>query len=277
MSIIHFVRATARFTTLSVLSGIYDLTGRADEALQKNVVQFLLFHGIPQDMRSQLRAVLADLSEHYSFISYSEAVERIWSGSIDGRYAALSFDDGLKTCVDAAAILNEMQMKACFFIYPAVIQEKGSAAQIDVSNTLYSNSNEQFMSWCDLENLMRSGHEIGSHTLSHPDLNELSGDQIQYEMEASLRLLSERLGRIRHFAWPYGRFKNFNRVALDLVFKSGYESCASGERGCHAFACDPKKLCVRRDNIVPSWPASHIRYFLARNSLTASELTNGFP
>ncbi len=48
--------------------------------------------------------------------------------------------------------------------------------------------------WEPWAELVKRGHEIGSHTISHPRLPELSGEQAERELAESKRIIGERVG-----------------------------------------------------------------------------------
>ena len=55
---------------------------------------------------------------------------------------------------------------------------------------------------------------------------------------------------------------------MEIVFKSGYESCASAERGCNVETKTKimkEELLIRRDHIVCSWHFNLVRHFLIKN------------
>jgi peptidoglycan/xylan/chitin deacetylase (PgdA/CDA1 family) len=272
------MRDLVRHATLSTLAGVYKLSGQMGAALRRNRVQFLYLHDLPKQDISSFRALLSRLRESHQFLAYSEAVNRVVSGRIDQPYLCVSFDDGLSSCLDAAEVLDEFGIKACFFVCPSLVGEtdKRKLAAFCLEN-LHTTPKE-FLSWSDIESLLKGGHEIGSHTTSHRDLAKLSAAEMAGEIGDSFAVLKQNTGEAKHFAWPYGRFNNFSAEALQLVFGTGYQSCASAVRGCHvAGAGDYSNLCVRRDNTVASWPIDHVLYFMARNSQLASAEQNHWP
>jgi peptidoglycan/xylan/chitin deacetylase (PgdA/CDA1 family) len=129
----------------------------------------------------------------------------------------------------------------------------------------------EFLSWDDLTMLLRAGHEVGSHTRTHADLAALGAEELEEEVEGSRIELMARLGPVRHFAWPYGRFSNVKTETIRAIARAGYESCASTERGCHIAAANgsPMLPCLRRDHIDAAWPLSHMLYLLSRSAIRA--------
>ena len=71
------------------------------------------------------------------------------------------------------------------------------------------------------------------HTFGHINIAETNMNEVEDNINQSFELINKRCGEVSHFAYPYGRFFHFNRKAYDLVFKAGFISCASAERGCH--------------------------------------------
>jgi hypothetical protein len=56
----------------------------------------------------------------------------------------------------------------------------------------------------ELLDMARDGHEIGSHTYSHPDLRTLTDAQIRQEMEQSLQYLARYGIKVASMAYPFG-------------------------------------------------------------------------
>ena len=263
---------------LSTSAMIYKVTGQMTPLLKKNRVQFLCLHHVCPDEEEPFRRLLRTLSRNHHLIGYSEAVERIWSGTIDGPYLALSFDDGLKNCLSAAQILDEFGVKACFFVCPPMIGETDQRKTQQFFHKKLGMPSAQPLTWDDTEALLKAGHDIGGHTLTHPNLAQLLATEIQTEVGECFRLLTERLGSASHFAWPYGRFYHFNAIAARTIFETGFKSCASVERGCHiSQAVNRADLCIRRTTVVAKWPTDHVLALLARDSQKASAQNSQWP
>ncbi len=62
--------------------------------------------------------------------------------------------------------------------------------------------------------------EIGSHTMSHPDLTAIGAEALRWELEESKVRLEALTGRdVSSFCYPFGRF---NRKASEAVAAAGY-------------------------------------------------------
>jgi peptidoglycan/xylan/chitin deacetylase (PgdA/CDA1 family) len=263
-------RRVARHAALDLLSAVSGL--RAEEALARPRVQFIHLHYVFEDERDRFRALLAELSRLHTFVSYSGAVQRVLSGNIDKPYLAISFDDGLKNCLDASRVLDEFGISAMFFVCTSMVGE----TRYDVIREFCENRIHippaQLLDWDDLGDMRRRGHEVGSHSVTHRPLSTLAPDEVAQEIEQSRVTLTAHLGEVQHFAWPYGRFVQFPAGGADAVFRAGYLSCASGERGCHVppAPARPQDVCIRREHVIARWPVRHVKYFLARSSRRAT-------
>jgi peptidoglycan/xylan/chitin deacetylase (PgdA/CDA1 family) len=277
-------RATARRATLSALGWSMKASGVLQGLLARPRVQVLILHHIFADEEAEFRELLRTLSRDHSFISYSEAIERAQTGGkpIDRPYIALSFDDGLRNCLRAAAIAQEFGAKACFFVCPGIVGETRETVIRSFCERLQIPPVE-FMNWDHLESLRNSGHEIGGHTMTHVNLARISASEAHDEIAGSFEALKRRLGEPKHFAWTYGSFADFTAEAARSVYRGGYSSCASGVRGCHGPAGRPSAngetspICIRRDHVVAGWPISHVLYFLARSSRRMSSASGDWP
>lgn len=271
------VRSVMRGAALDALSMYYRVSGKLDSGLRANRVQFLYFHHVFRDEEESFRSLLSTLSKTHRFISYSEGVERLLTGRIDAPYLTVSFDDGIRNCLQASRIMNELGIKGCFFVCPPLADERDPAKIAAFSKTICMPPLE-YLDWGDIEEMLRNGHEIGGHTLTHFNLGQASTQRLAEEIGGSYDALRIKLGKVIHFAWPFGDFINFSPAAIPMVFGSGFRSCASAIRGCHvAKVNDPRDLCIRRDCIMATWPLPHIEYFLANNSLRADSHSGDWP
>lgn len=100
-----------------------------------------------------------------------------------------TFDDGyFSTYEKAFPILEKYSYPATVFVISSAIGEPG------------------YMTIEQILKLADSGWEIGSHTVSHPDLTKLSDEQLKHELFDSKQYL-ESLGlTVRNFSSPHGRY-----------------------------------------------------------------------
>lgn len=260
-------RSSLRSLALEGLSLRNKLLGY-DRYLKKPRIQFLYLHHIFQDEIEAFDRLIEVLSKEHEFISYSDAVTKILTRNIDRPYITISSDDGFKNNMNAAKVLNKYGIKACFFVNPITINLKDlEKISIFCKDRLHFPPME-FMDWNDIEKLQSQGHEIGSHTMNHINIAKTAVERVREEIIETYNIIQTKCGEAKHFSFPYGRFFHFNKEAMEFVFKTGFESCASAERGCHSNSTEEieqDKLLIRRDQIIAKWPLKHIKHFLIQN------------
>lgn len=166
--------------------------------------------GAPRKMNvppAQFRAQMEHLRDRgYAFVTLDEVMQ-----GPPARCCAITFDDGYRDCLEhALPVLAELRIPATFFIV---------AGAVGGRDTWYRGE-EGIMGWDEIDSLARSGHAIGSHTMSHPALTSVDGQRARSEIVDSKKALEDRLGvPIRHFAYPQG--KNSPELRA-LVRDAGY-------------------------------------------------------
>jgi peptidoglycan/xylan/chitin deacetylase (PgdA/CDA1 family) len=268
-------RDFARHAALDVLSLVH-----SDAALDRPRVQILYLHHVLADEEVQFRALLTWLQTRHIFISYSDAIRRLRGElPIDRPYVAFSFDDGLRNSLRAAELLGEFGATACFFVCSSMAAQRSFDDVRDFCARELHLPPAEFLSWDDMQTLLGGGHEIGNHSSRHRTLATLGANELEDDIASSLVELRHQLGNgIEHFAWPRGRFFHFSPEAAATVFRGGHTSCASAERGAHVEAASSNvALCIRRDQLIASWPLRHARHFLVQSSRRASRQLNDWP
>lgn len=85
------------------------------------------------------------------------------------------------------------------------------------------------MTWDQLRTLQAEGHEIGSHSVSHPILPLISDAALSDEIEGSRATLEQHLGREVHsFCYPNG---DYDERVLNAVRSGGYHHAVSTRYG----------------------------------------------
>ncbi|MDA8695951.1 polysaccharide deacetylase family protein [Flavobacteriales bacterium] len=255
------LRDRIRHSALNVLSALHNLKS----SLSTPRVQFIYIHHVFRDEEQALRSLLLHLSKSHSFISHSEAVERIRTGNIDRPYLAFSSDDGFQNNLIASRVFGEFGISACFFLNPTTI---GMTHPTEIKKFCASRLQARpvdFLNWGEVEELQIAGHEIGSHSWEHHNLSVLAEEALKEDLTRSRDALSSHCGPIKHFAYPYGRWHHFHRSGMNLVRSLGHQSCATAERGCHLRKMDLLENMLYRDHIIAGWPLNHVDHFLSQN------------
>jgi peptidoglycan/xylan/chitin deacetylase (PgdA/CDA1 family) len=233
----------------------------------KNGIQFLYFHHIFNDEIILFEECIIELMKTYKFISYSVAIEMIQTNSIDDLYVCISSDDGFKNNLNSLIVLEKFDISACFFVNPLFIGETSIEKLITITNTVFNLGSKpiEFLNWNELELLIKNKHEIGSHTLSHKRLSKISFEEQEVEIIESKRILEANIGKINHFAFPYGTMNDINSTSLEIIKNAGYKSCASAIRGFHNDILNNQMPIVKRDPIVFKNYQQQLNYFNKNN------------
>jgi len=147
----------------------------------------------------------------------------------------ISFDDGYVSVLQhAGPVLARHGFAAIQFLVSDEIGGTNSwdAAEGEVSAPLLNA--EQVKAW------LAAGHEIGSHTRSHPRLTRLSPERQKEELRASRIQLEDRFGTpVRHLGYPYGDFDE--RVAA-AALAAGYQTACTMVGGVNLDSTPPFAL-----------------------------------
>ena len=272
-------RSYMRSLALNVLSLKQELFD-AKVILERPRIQFLYFHHIFKDEAENFDKLVSYLSKHYTFISHSEAVNRLVCDTIDKPYIAWSSDDGIENNILAAKILNKYGASCCFYINPASVGLTNFSEIKEFCKTKLEMPPVAFLNWKQVELLQKQGHEIGNHTFKHDKVSDLTQNQFESDFMKAHEELVRRCGHIKHFAYTYGKYEDFTKEAFDYVYNKGYASCTTAVRGCHINGNGPLQkntILLRRDQIIADWKIDHIKYFLMENAKNADFATNFIP
>lgn len=272
------LRPWVRHAALDALALAQRMQGFTARALARPRVQFLYIHHTFSDELVALERLVEVLARDHTFIPYSEAVHRVQQGAMDRPYLCVSSDDGFRNNLDGARVLHRLGISACFFVNPALIGLNDPQRIRTICAERFNLPPVRFLDRAELDELVKLGHEIGSHTWAHHHMDQLDHDDLVADIEKTRDTLIQWVGRADHFAFPYGRFTDFTAAGYRAVMAAGHLSCATAERGCHANSTPtpPEELLIRRDHIILDWPMAHIHYFLASNALRGNTASNPY-
>ncbi|MHB8702317.1 MAG: LysM peptidoglycan-binding domain-containing protein [Nitrososphaerales archaeon] len=133
------------------------------------------------------------------------------------RYVMIRFDDSFQDqWVYALPILEEYGFKACFATIAGDLTNSGISSNIT--------DGWQRMSWQEIESLYASGNQIVDHTMTHPDLTQISSSQLYVEVVGSRQLLASHgipNSSVMDLALPYGSGAD-NQTLLNFIYGAGY-------------------------------------------------------
>ena len=205
---------------------------------------------------------------------YSQSFPSVRSSNINNannKAVILTFDDGPKSqYTNAKPILDKYGYKATFDIICNDVGDNG------------------YLTWEDIMALYKEGYDIGSHSMDHKDLSQLSEKMVNFEVgESKQCLLDHGINNITSFAYPFNGGSDEASV-IDVVAKyydiarTGTEPLMylhcdgfkdeSSQTDCRTYSDDGKLNFVNRYSII-GWSHDNDRI---ENSYDDSEMYNRF-
>ncbi|MDD5035082.1 MAG: polysaccharide deacetylase family protein [Methylococcaceae bacterium] len=177
----------------------------------------------------------------YRVIGLKQAVEGLFGASeLPDKAVVLTFDDGYRDFHrQVFPVLQEYGFPACIYMVSGMV---GQSALWLKERGL----NAPLMEAADLREIHSSGIAIGSHTVNHVHLDQVSGERMREEIFDSKSALEQMIGApVEHFCYPYG---DYNPQVRDTVIEAGYRSATCSTRGAANFSSHPFE--ILRKNIV---------------------------
>lgn len=160
------------------------------------------------------------------------------AGDDTSRLIGLSFDDGYQDVVEhALPVLARHGFSATVFVATGVTDGRARFTWYDDQPPL--------MSWETIRSLDGEGVlRFEAHTITHPNLLQLSDDDLRHEVQGSKTELEEQLGRpVSAFCYPAGLFGARER---ECVERAGFSTAVSCEPGVNSAATDRLALLRRQ-------------------------------
>jgi len=183
----------------------------------------LLYHSVGSDVpwavpTKTFRCQLELVKSRFEVVTLGEMRRRPVSSSSSQRKRRLSitFDDGaLDNYTQALPALEEAGLKATFFIVSGCLGGTYKASYYETST----------MDQAEVKEISARGHEIGSHSVSHPHLTQIPRRDVLAELSGSKKHLEDLVGEpVTSFCYPFG---DCNPEVLHCVEEAGF-SCATG-------------------------------------------------
>jgi peptidoglycan/xylan/chitin deacetylase (PgdA/CDA1 family) len=161
----------------------------------------------------------------YEGFTLSALERRRRDGTLPGRSVAITFDDGYASVVRARELLANAGYPATVFVVTQFVDSGLPLRWAGIDHWLATRHASELrpLSWEELKSLRDDGWEIGSHTVTHPDLRSLDDDALMWELSASRVAIAARLGDCRVLAYPYGTADA--RVASAAATVGYYAAC----------------------------------------------------
>lgn len=121
----------------------------------------------------------------------------------DDKRVVITFDDGfMGNFTYAFPILKEYNFRATIFI---IVNQVASA---------------HYLNWDQLKEIQRHGFSIQSHTMTHRPLEELTSEEVFYELSMSKKIIEEKLEQpVQYLSLPHGSFHpNLLQIAREIGY-----------------------------------------------------------
>jgi peptidoglycan/xylan/chitin deacetylase (PgdA/CDA1 family) len=206
-------------------------TGTVSKTSQRNAIPVLMYHQIAD--RTQTSSRLAVSPD-----AFAGQLRRLYAGgyttltaaalaagladdgpALPAKPVVLTFDDGYADFhAQALPLLRQYGFTATVFVTTGWISD---AAGHDSAG----HRPGRMLSWSQIAEMASAGVEIGAHSHGHPELDQLSRQSLQHELERSKELLEDRLAApVPGLAYPFGYSNGAVRRA---AAGTGYEyACA---------------------------------------------------
>ena len=128
----------------------------------------------------------------------------------------LTFDDGYKDFADTAVpVLEKFGFSATVFAVVGMLGEENRW-----EHTYSPRPQLKLLGVEELREVAARGMEVGSHSMTHPDLSGLEPEQLEKEIGKSRRILGEVLGEaVEGFCYPYG---SYDAAVVRATRRAGY-------------------------------------------------------
>ena len=159
----------------------------------------------------------------YTGLAMSELMPYL-RGEKKGKVVGITLDDGYQSnLLHALPILKNMGFSAtCYVVSGKLGQHNEWDESLGMAQAALMGV-EEMRRWVD------AGMEVGSHTCSHADLNQLSLAEAGHELLQSKSDLENLLQKpVTQFCYPYGHFSPEHE---SLVSQSGYVAATTTHRG----------------------------------------------
>ncbi len=217
----------------------------------------LCYHGINENEAENFeKQIRFFIDSGWEFCNMTDAIY-LKQLNKEGKYATITFDDGQESLFEnAIPILEKLNIKACFYITTDYVLK---------GNTYRDREPMLVMTWDQIVEISKKGHEIGSHSHTHIRFTTIDECGMRNELRISKEMLEDRLQHeIKHFAYPHGQH---NQETYGVLLKTRYyQTAATIERGSME---KNDALLIKRNAIYPEWSINKIKLY---NRLGDNEL-----
>lgn len=242
-----------------------------------NELTVVNYHGTQKKFIPHFRKQLEYFLSKYEVLDPAE-LRSFYSSKLkpgNKPFLLLSFDDGVLNNLYAAEILDELKIKAIFFVIPDFIDTPADKQKEyfiknirPAINPNIDSEEEDFkaISWEGLRSLRNKGHSIGSHTTTHTLVakNSSTENSIREVAESRSRIAQElnlNIDSIDTFCSINNTLESIGEKELKLI-KENYRFHFTTIPGRNSPDSDP--FYIKRCNIESHWLEGAMKYALGK-------------
>jgi glycosyltransferase involved in cell wall biosynthesis/peptidoglycan/xylan/chitin deacetylase (PgdA/CDA1 family) len=157
------------------------------------------------------------LRDHgYDVVSLKDAIGAMTAGENGKRRVVITFDDGYQDFyTHAFPVLERFGFKATIFVISGLTADESGQSRT-----------KNFMTWQQVREVRTHGFEVGSHTVTHPELHSIGFEEVQREVRDSKKTIEDKLGgAVLSFSYPFAfpeHDRLFVREVKAVLAASGY-------------------------------------------------------
>lgn len=160
----------------------------------------------------QFKRNILKLKSEYTFISLSEAYEKLKSDSFRlKKYAVLTSDDGWASLKEILPWLNDLKIPITLFVNPCYLDGKH----------FQERETEKLLTGDELQTIVKEYEPwiaIASHGWVHRDVSKMPMEEFCKNVMDSERVLVNYPGKINFYAFTYGRY---TQAEIEYLQKNG--------------------------------------------------------
>ncbi len=178
-------------------------------------------YGIPATFYIMVNAVETGTPPWYVRLNYAFNTTKLpsWRNPADGRSFEIAGADGRGTALNVVWDRGAALSGAAQEQFIRQVEDSLQVLALDAGSGL-------MMSWDQVRALKKAGHTIGGHTLSHPNLAQVSEGEARAEICGCKERLDKQLGEpIEHFSYPHPALNpHWSAKTFAITQEAGFRS-----------------------------------------------------
>lgn len=159
------------------------------------------------------------LKKKYSIVSLDDIVSFVRNGKeTSGKLVTITFDDGYQDFyLNIYGYLRKNKLPAIVFVATGYVGKEWPFGEDQL----------KMLKWNEIEEISKNNIEIGAHTVTHPNLQELELKEAEKEILKSKEQIEKHIKRrVKYFSFPFGRY---SQKIIDKARDLGFEAVLCGE------------------------------------------------